>query len=366
MTFKKLQPRIETREAVEDDPKRGFAHAGEFFLAVRAEGTAAFSNPGDPRLRIGAAAPTTFGGQNSGTDGGFAVPIDFAQDIADLALLDDSLLPFCDLTPVSTNSMFFPKSEATPWGTSGERAYWQAEGTAGQQTKPALRSDLLRTNKLISLVPVTDELAQDAVAIGPYLTKRMGSSIRWKANESLLFGTNGGQPLGAFNSGASITIAKESGQLTNTLALNNLSKMMARLPPGSFANAIWLINGDVLPAFFSTSGVSDIYFPGGVDLVPAGKRSLLGLILGRPALISAHAKSFSSQGDVMLVDMQYVRAIERKPGVLIASSMHVYFDADSMTFRATYRVDAQPAITTPINPANGSTTLSPFIQLGAR
>lgn len=360
-----LSPRIEVHETIEDDPQRGFRHAGEFFLAVRQAGLA-FSNPADDRLRIGAAAPSTFGGENSGADGGFAVPFAFAQDIANLALLDDSLLPFCDVTPVSTNSMVFPQSEITPWGASGSRAYWQNEATAGTQTKPAVRGATLRANKLMSLVPVTDELSEDAVALGPYLTTEMGNSIRWKCNDSLLFGNGLGQPLGVLTSPAGITIAKESGQATATLVVQNLAKMLARLPPGSFSRAVWMINGDTLPPFFAMTGLSTIFCPGGADMVPSAKAAVLGLIMGRPAIVSAHAKAFSSQGDVMLVDMSYVRAIERSPGVVIASSMHIYFDADAVAFRATYRIDAQPKITTTIAPANGTTQLSPFLQLGAR
>jgi hypothetical protein len=46
--------------------------------------------------------------------------------------------------------------------------------------------------------------------------------------------------------------------------------------------------------------------------------------------------------------------------------MHLYFDADATAFRATFRVDGQPKITSAISQAKGSNTLSPFIQLAAR
>lgn len=358
-------PRIEIHERAEDDPKRGFRHAGEFFLAVRGEGKN-FSNPSDARLQRMAAAPTTFGSESVGSDGGFMVPPAFATTVATLAQTEDSLLPFCDVTPVESNSMVFPQSEVAPWGATATRAYWQAEATAGTQTKPAVRGDVLRTNKLISLVPVTDELSNDAPALGVYLTTEMGNSIRWKTNEALLFGTDQLQPLGVFTSGAAITIAKESGQATQTVVANNITKMAAQLPPGSFARAVWLFNGDTLPGFFGISTISTIYWPGGRDLVPAGISAVFGQVLGRPALISAHAKAFSSQGDIMLLDMGYIRVIERAPGIQIANSMHIYFDADAMAFRATCRLDSQPKLTTPMNPSNGSTKMSPFLQLGAR
>jgi HK97 family phage major capsid protein len=362
----KLPPRIEIHELLEDDPKRGFRSAGEFFYAVRREGMN-FSNPTDARLKRLAAAPTTYGNASTGADGGFLIPIAFAQEISDLSLTEDSLLPFCDVTPIEGNSMVFPRDETTPWGTTGVRSRWQGEGAAGTQDKPVLRGDTLRLNKLLSLVPVTNELENDATALGVYLTREMSKSIRWRVNDALLYGAGGYQPLGVFNSNAQVTIAKESGQATQTLVPNNLTKMMARLPPGSFSRAIWLFNGDVLTPFFSMTSVSTIYWPavGDSSAIPSGITAAFGLVVGRPALISAHAKSFSSQGDVILLDLGYVNAIQ-KPGVQIATSLHVYFDADAQAFRASFRIDAQPKLTAPIAPANGSTQLSPFVQLGAR
>jgi HK97 family phage major capsid protein len=363
----KSAPRIETHDLVDDDPKRGFRHAGEFFLAVKQTGKNV-GNPADERLKRMAAAPTTFGNEVSGADGGFLIPIAFATEIADLSKTEDSLLPFCDQTPISGNTMSFPRDETTPWGATGIRANWQGEGTSGTQTKPSLRSDTMRLNKLLALVPLTDELADDAPALGAYLPRQVAKSIRWKVNDALLYGVGGYQPLGVFNSNAQITIAKESGQATQTLVPNNLAKMMARLPPGSFSRAIWLFNGDTLPAFFSMTTVSTIYWPavGDSSTIPSGITAAFGLVVGRPALISAHAKSFSSQGDVILVDLSYVNVIEKAAGIQIASSLHIYFDADALAFRASFRLDAQPKLTAPIAPANGSTQLSPFTQLGAR
>ena len=68
----------------------------------------------------------------------------------------------------------------------------------------------------------------------------------------------------------------------------------------------------------------------------------------------------------MLIDMGYLHVIARAGGVQIATSLRISFDADAMAFRATWRLDAQPRITMPLAPANGSTQLSPFLQLGAR
>jgi len=55
-----------------------------------------------------------------------------------------------------------------------------------------------------------------------------------------------------------------------------------------------------------------------------------------------------------------------KGGMKFASSMHVQFLTDEMTFRVTYRVDGKPALSSAITPYKGSSTLSPFVGLAAR
>lgn len=345
----------------EQDPNRGFRHFGEYAAAVRSAGQR--NGHMDDRLTIGAAAPSTYGNEGSGSDGGFAIPPAFAESIWQHSLEEDSLLPLTDNTEVSGNSMVFPKDETTPWGTDGVRSYWQAEANAGQATKLKLSTATLRLHKLLTLVPITDELLADGIALGSFLGKKLPVSIRWKTNEAILFGTGAGQPLGALASNALVTVAKESGQATLTLDPKNLSKMVARLPPGSLGKAIWLMNNDVLPALDNlTLGNYPIYMPvsQGVQASPYG------MLKGRPVTVSQHAKSFSSAGDISLLDLSYYRTITKAEGITTAMSLHLYFDADAAAFRATFRIDGAPAIVNPINPANGSNTLSPFVQLGAR
>jgi HK97 family phage major capsid protein len=146
----------------------------------------------------------------------------------------------------------------------------------------------------------------------------------------------------------------------------NLAKMIARLPSGSFANAVWIVNNDVLPALFTlTLGNYPIYIPTGL---PVGglQVSPYGTLLGRPVFVSQHANTFSAQGDILLVDLKYYQTITKSGGMQTATSMHLYFDADLTAFRTTFRMDGQSKLNSPITPAKGSATMSPFIQLGAR
>ena len=350
------------------DPQHGFKTMGEFMQAVfQAEKP---GNGVDDRLLIGggrsAAAPGTFSNEAAGQDGGFLVPPQFSQEIFKLSLGEDSLLPMTDNVEISGNSMAFPKDETTPWGTNGIRAYWQGEAASAIATKPVLGLATLRLKKLMALVPTTDELLDDANALTSYLPQKVALSIRWKTNESILFGAGNGVPIGALSAGATVTVAKESGQTTQTLLPQNLAKMIARLPSGSFANSVWIVNNDVLPALFTLSlGNYPIYLPTGL---PVGgiQVSPYGTLLGRPVFVSQHANTFSSQGDVILVDLSYYQTITKAGGMQTATSMHLYFDADLTAFRTTFRMDGQSKIVAPISPAKGATTMSPYVQLGAR
>jgi HK97 family phage major capsid protein len=267
----------------EADPKRGFASFGDFAAAVRTGGQR--NGVVDQRLTIGAAAPGTYGNEASGADGGYLIPPEFSTDIFSLSLAEDALLPMTDNVNVNGNGMTFPKDETTPWGTDGVRAYWQAEATAATATKPKFGVSALRLHKLMALVPVTDELLEDSGAINSYLPNLLARSIRWKTNEAILTGDGAGMPLGAFNGSAAVVVAKESGQATLTIAVANILKMIARLPPGSFPKAQWLVTPDALPALFGlTLGNYPIYLP-----ISAGiQGSPYGTLMGRPIMVRRH------------------------------------------------------------------------------
>lgn len=364
-----LKPKASLRveENIDKDDKRGFNSLGDYAKAVfQAAGAQRSGGVLDKRLAPLAAAPGTYGNEAVGADGGFLVPPEFSRSVMTLSLEEQSLLALSDNMPVEGNSMSIPKDETTPWGSNGVRAYWQSEGAAATATKPVFGRTDLKLKKLMALVPMSEELMADATALNAYLTPNMARSIRWKTDEALLFGTGAGTPLGAFVGNAAITVDKESGQAANTLQPANLAKMLARLMPGSYGRSVWLLNNDVLPALFTLSlGNYPIYLPAGA---PVGgiQGSPYGSLLGRPIIVTQHAKSFSSAGDVMLVDMSHYQAITKAGGIETATSMHLYFDADAVAFRATFRIDGQPKIAAPVNPQNGSATLSPFVQLGAR
>lgn len=351
------------------DPKAGFASKGDFYNAVIRAG-ASMGRSIDPRLVPQAVAPTTYGNEAAGTDGGFIVPPEFATEIFTLALTDDALLPLVDGTPVQGNSMVFPKDETTPWGTDGIRAYWQAEASVATQTKPKLGTTMLRLHKLMGLVPLSDELVEDSRAGAAFVTPLIARSIRWKTNEALLYGTGAGQPMGMLtNAGntnvAAIVQAKDSGQATKTVSVTNVANMVSRLVPGTYGESVWLIAPDAFPTVMTMSNSNG--FPLWMPFNQGVQGSPYGMLLGRPVMLSQHAAAFSSQGDISLIVPSWYRAITKAgEGIETDVSMHIYFDADAVAFRSIFRLDGGPKILNPVTQAKGTNTLSPFVTLAAR
>lgn len=349
------------------DPKRGFKSSGDFFRSVFGAGIAASTGKAiDQRLVVGASAPGTYSGEANGADGGYAVPPQFSQEIWRMSLGEGSLLPMTANTEVTGNSMVFPKDETTPWGGTGVQAYWKGEGSAGNTSKLQLGSEMLRLKELMVLAPVTNELLDDASALGSYLTPLASDRIQWKTNEAILFGTGGAQPLGCLGAnGPFVVVAKETNQQSATILQPNLSKMRSRLKTGELKNAIWIGNPDILPALEGmTVGNIPIFLPPGTGI----RENYDGTLNGRPLILSEHAAAFSAQSDLSLVALSGYRTITKSAGIETATSMHLYFDANATAFRFIFRMDGMPIISQPISPPQGKSTntRSYFVTLGAR
>lgn len=341
----------------DDDPRHGFNNFGEFASAVRSASRGGM--PADSRLNIGA-APTSYGNEGTGADGGFLVPPGFSETVSKHSLEEGAFLPMTDNDNVAGNSMTFPRDETTPWGSNGVRAYWEGEADQGTQTKPVVGSDTLRLRKLMALVPVTDELLSDTMALSGYLERKAGESIRWKTNDAIINGTGAGQPSGIINAGCLVTQAKVGSQTADTINATNVAKMFARnTNPG---RAVWLVNPDAYAQLpLMTIGDQPVYVgPNGLAASPGG------VLLGRPVILTDTCQTLGDLNDILFVDFMGYKTITKSGGIQTATSIHLWFDYDMVAFRATFRMDGQPWLSSAVTPPNSSVTRSPFVTLAAR
>ena len=357
------------RQVDPDNPGKGaedkgdpWARPGEFYQAV-----AAAASPDQPaldnRLRIGAAAATTYSNTKSGVDGGFAIPQNAATEIKDYAFGDESFLSLTDNTTVQGNGMSFPTDETTPWGTVGILAYWAAEAATVTQNKVKLGERVMKLNKLMALAPVTDELLADAAALEDHIQKKMGQAITYKINEALVNGNGAGQPLGFANSLAIVSQAKVGSQTADTINATNVGQMFGRMLPESLSRAVWLIAPDSYhQLFLMTVGDQPIWTPPSEGF----KRAPGGTLMGRPVIITMQATTLGDLGDIYFADFGSYKTITKAGGIQMAMSMHLLFDYDEMVFRATFRLDGQPWASAAVTPPNSAITLSSFVSLAAR
>jgi len=346
------------KERSEDDPKQGFRNLGEFASVVMAD---CLGRNKDERLTR---AASTFSNESAGPDGGYAVPVEFAQGIISMAMEEQSLLSMANATPISGNTMRFPKDEGTPWGTTGITAAWEGEGV---QTTPTKESELkemeLRLKKLKVLVPVTEELLADATAMSSHITRKMGVRLDWKVQDAIVNGLGSGQPLGITKSLAYVSQAKETSQTADTINGYNVAKMLGRVIQGPGANVVWLINPDAYNQVITMTLNNN---PVWTAPQSGFKDAPSGFLLGRPIMQTDTLQTLGDKFDIILANMSGYQAITKAGAAEMATSMHLWFDQDLTAFRLIFRMDGKPLLSGPVTPPNSSVTRAHFVTLDAR
>jgi HK97 family phage major capsid protein len=302
--------------------------------------------------------------------GGFLVGQDRQAGLMGRVYNVGNLLQRTDMVGISAGSngmTFYAEDETSRVNGSrrgGIRAYWAAEAAEKTASEPKFREMELKLKKLIGLVYATDELIADANALESWIMQNLPEELSFVAEDSIFNGTGVGMPLGFMNSGALISVAKETGQAAATIVAENISKMWARRWLGG-RNYVWLYNQDVEPELDNLNlpvgtGGSLVYMPpGGLSDAPYGR------IKGVPAIPIEYAATLGTVGDLVLADMSQYQMID-KGGTESASSIHVRFIYDETVFRFVYRVDGQPKWDTALTPFKGTNTVSPFVALATR
>lgn len=338
---------------------RGFRSLGEFTVAARNHA----NGKHDARIQN---APTSYGQEAVGSDGGFAVPPDFRSNIMKQVMGEESLLARTDQQTTSSNALTLPLDTTTPWQTSGGVVgSWLGEGALKPQSKPQLGQLECRANKLAALVPITDELLEDVPAMTRWLESKVPEKFNSLINDAIVNGDGNMKPLGLMNSAAKITVTAESGQGAGTVVAKNIVKMWGRMYGKLRGNAVWLINQDVeaqlqqltMPG---TNPSMPAYLPpGGFSAAPYAT------LFGRPVLPVEACAAVGTEGDIILTDLSQYLTVLKAGGMRSDVSIHLYFDNDVTAFRFVMRVGGVSYWPTAIARQNGSNTLSPIVTLNS-
>jgi len=360
--------------AVENEAKRPFRSFGEqCFAAVQY----ALGRGVDKRLlytndQVNRLFGATGAGETVSSEGGFFIQPDVLPGVIEPMYDNDPVLSAVQRVPVGTNAtsvkmnLVDETSRATGSRWGGVRAYWAGEASSVTASNVKLRQFQFDLNKLMALCYLTDEQIQDAAQVEAITQRAFPAEMRFILTDAIWRGTGVGMPLGFMNSGAWVKQAIEATQTiatTNTFIAANLSKMRARLPMSSRANAIFCYNQELEPKFYTaTLGNQPLYMPNGLagGLADGGGR-----LVGQSAYVSEFAEAEGTPGDIVLLDPTQYLVIE-KGGVAAATSLHVKFLTDEATLRWTYRVGGAPLWHTTLTRYKGTAALSPFVGLDTR
>lgn len=337
-------------------PAEGFGSWTDFVVAVRKHAV----GPRDPRLAAAAATAITKSGV--GTDGGFAVPMPYGEQINNAVRSEKSLLTLTDMWFTEGNAINFPSDQTTAWGANGIKAHWVGEGEPIPQSKVDLQNVSARLDKVEVLLPVTEEMVNDALLLSQYLERKAPEAIDHAINMAIMRGTGAGTPLGVLNSPALVVVDKETSQTAATIVGANVAKMLARLPASSYPNAVWLVHPDALPQLplLNVNGATLFAWAAGL---PSGA---VGLLLGRPVIPHQVCSTVGESGDIVLADFSQYMAAVKIGGLRYQISIHLWFDRDVHAYKFTLRVLGQPWLSAPIALRVGTMTQSPFVSLAAR
>jgi HK97 family phage major capsid protein len=153
-----------------------------------------------------------------GEDGGFLVPAEFRDGIMKIVEGEDSLLSMCDNSTTARNAVTQNVDKTTPVGHRRDQRLLGRRRPGRVASKAKFeQAHTLRLNKLFARVDVTDELLEDAPQLDNYLRVKAPEVMTSVINLAIVQGNGVGKPLGIMNSGALVTVAKETSQPADTI-----------------------------------------------------------------------------------------------------------------------------------------------------
>jgi len=364
---------------------RGASDRGEFWQAVLRAGDVRSREPMHPALKLwrGDAGEAKHGqkhtGRNewegefsktamaegTGATGGFLVPDEFRAELMNVTVPLVNVRQRATIIPMRRRTILIPVVKQTgttanqPHWFGGMVASWVEEAASKSESEPEFQQVELTAHKLVCYSRASDELLEDgAISFDAFLRGPMGfaGAIAWQEEWAFINGTGAGQPLGVLNSGACISVARaaDSGVTVPDLT-NMLEHFYGQIP-------VWMISRTQMSELMQLNGPSGnasyVFMPNARDGMPA-------TLLGYPIAWSEMMPAKNTAGDVALIDWSYYLVGDRQMTTVDSTTLE-RFRYDQTSWRAVHRVDGQPWLTSYLTLADGSSTVSPFVKLGAK
>lgn len=346
-----------------------FDTVGDFFRAVTQEGAGRqYRDAADLTARLDKikAIQNAFG-TDVPSDGGFLIPEEFRSDLLMLALENALIRPRATVIPMSSQTLAIPAVDDTSHATTvfgGIQTYWVDESTAPPETSAKFAQVKLDAKKLMAYCTAPSELPADAPAFSAYIDQTLPKALAFEEDYRFMAGSGVGEPLGFINCPAAVIAAGASHLGANTIGVEDLAAMFARMLPSSLMNAIWIADIGTFPqlATMAVQGAiansSPVWMNNGVIGAPPAA------IYGRPVYFTEKCPALGTTGDISFVDPSFYLIGDRQ-AITASASPHFAFSTDKIAYKIIERVDGRPWLQSALTPKNGGNTLSAFVQLNS-
>lgn len=314
---------------------------------------------------------STTGATEGGSDSINAVPVQYATDIFRMYGNVPDFSSKIFNVPMQSNIIKIPvlkeylRVQPSADATANIQANVIAEASNITQSKAVWEQITLTLVAEKIVCPVSDELLEDNnVALGTAVSDAAGRAIKRAKNGGIIRGATTtytgiiGHPC----------TLHQNRSVNNQVNFIDILGMIAKFDfdGADWDSAEWFIHPGVIPQLGNlSSGNYNMYFPaGGLRNGQGGNFGGFGLLNGRPINVTGWCASLGNPGDVILGDMKkYVGGYRN--GLQSMMSQHVFFLTQETAFRFTERVNGRPGLSAPVTLEDGSTQVSPFVQLGS-
>ncbi|MFD2334719.1 phage major capsid protein [Cohnella sp. GCM10020058] len=328
----------------------GFDSFGEFVNAVRF---------GDDKGRLQAIRNDLSMG--TGSEGGFAVPEQFREDLLRLRAEQSIVRPRAQVIPAGSPPDAKITIPSFIQGTSGvyggAAVSWIAEGGAKPKTNAELGEVTLEPHEAAAHIVVTDKLLRNWGAASSFIRNLLSQAMVAAEDLAFLKGNGTGKPYGAINAAGRIVINRAT---ANKISYLDLVNMRARFLPDAVENAVWVVAQSALPQIMTLQDPNGNY----IFIQGDATKGIASTLMGIPIRFTGKTGPLGQVGDVALLDLSYY-LIKDGSGPFIVASEHVEFLNNKTVVKCFWNVDGKPWVETPLTLEDGVTTASPYVVLGA-
>ena len=289
--------------------------------------------------------------------GGALLPEEFRAQLMSLTLQPTSIRSMATVLPMGSSTLTVPsirdESHADGSVYGGVKCFWTESGGEIQESEPEFAQSTLTAKGLLGLTTLNNTLISDsAVTVGPLLARMFADAIRWAEEDKFLNGSGAGVPQGIATADATIDVDRVSGG--DQLQVEDFEALEGRLLPECDMHAVYMASPGARPSIMRIMRETDENFD------PRARSRYT--FNGRSIIVTEHCPRLGQPGDLMLVDWRFYLIGDRQ-AVSMSSSEHSRFSRNQTQMRTVCRLDGQPWLSTPLTPANGGDTLSPFVRL---